>query len=84
MLDLLSPGSCALDLRESSLDRLDVDRAARMSKATGTSPTSLVVALLYLDRLRNRNPGYLRAISSADLFLVSLVSSCLITKVIRG
>ena len=45
-----------------------------MSRATGSSPTSLVVALLYLDRLRARNPGYLRAVSSADLFLVSLVS----------
>merc|ERR1712183_537730 len=36
-------------------------------------PNSLVLALLYLDKLRKRNPDYLTTVSSADLFLVSLM-----------
>ena len=32
-----------------------------------------MLALLYLDRLRRRNPEYLTTVSSADLFLVSLM-----------
>ena len=36
-------------------------------------PNSLVLALLYLERLRRRNPDYLTTVSSADLFLVSLM-----------
>jgi hypothetical protein len=56
------------------LSGITVAKAAEVTKgATGASPTSLVLALLYLDRLRTKNPGYLHNISSADLFLVSLV-----------
>merc|ERR1712018_1055532 len=36
-------------------------------------PNSLVLALLYLERLRRHNPDYLTTVSSADLFLVSLM-----------
>ena len=32
-----------------------------------------MLALLYLERLRGSNPGYLDTVSSADLFLVSLM-----------
>ena len=38
-----------------------------------SGPNSLVLALLYLERLRRRNPDYLTTVSSADLFLVSLM-----------
>lgn len=54
-------------------ERLDVQRAAQVSRETCASPTSLVMALLYLERLRGSNPGYLNTVSSADLFLVSLM-----------
>jgi len=54
-------------------ERLDVQRAAQVSRETCASPTSLVLALLYLERLRGSNPGYLNSVSSADLFLVSLM-----------
>ena len=55
------------------MNRLDVGRAAELTKETCASPTSLVLALLYLDRLRTSNPKYLTTISSTDLFLVSLL-----------
>jgi len=54
-------------------ERLDMPRAAQVSRETCASPTSLVLALLYLDRLRGSNPRYLSSVSSADLFLVSLM-----------
>jgi len=55
--------------------RLDLGRAAQVSRETCASPTSLVLALLYLDRLRGSNPAYLTSgkVSSSDLFLVSLM-----------
>lgn len=52
---------------------LDMARASGVARDTCSSPTSLVVALLYLERLRGSNPGYLATVSSADLFLVSLM-----------
>lgn len=61
------------------LDRLDVHRAADITRKTATSPTSLVLALIYLERLRGngknkKNNGYLEEVSSTELFLATLVS----------
>lgn len=61
------------DALEEKLDSLDMVRAAEITKNTCASPTSLILALLYLDRLRNKNPEYLHTVSSTDLFLVSLM-----------
>merc|ERR1712223_1152996 len=58
---------------ETKLDRLDVSRAAEITRDTCASPTSLVLALMYLERLRSSNTKYLSTISSTDLFLVSLM-----------
>jgi hypothetical protein len=58
---------------ETKLDRLDVSRAAEITKETCASPTSLVLALMYLDRLRSSNTKYLNSISPTDLFLISLM-----------
>ena len=66
-------GQSDLDITKTRLDRLDVARAAAVSRETCASPTSLVLALVYLERLRGSNPTYLHSVSSADLFLVSLV-----------
>lgn len=38
------------------------------------SPCSMMLALVYIERLRHRNPEYLQQISSSDLFLISMVS----------
>merc|ERR1719242_1806384 len=62
-----------LDSLGDSLGRLDMRRAAEVSRTACVGPSSLVLALLYLDRLRRNNPDYLTSISSADLFLVSMM-----------
>lgn len=62
-----------LDALGEKLGRLDMARAADISRQSCAGPNSLVLALLYLDRLRRRNPDYLNTVSSADLFLVSLL-----------
>jgi len=71
--DTTLTGKSDLSLTRSRLDRLDVARAAAVSRETCASPTSLVLALVYLERLRGSNPTYLHSVSSADLFLVSLL-----------
>merc|ERR1711936_1058655 len=65
--------SSGLDALGQKLGRLDMARAADISRQACAGPNSLVLALLYLERLRKRNPDYLTTVSSADLFLVSLM-----------
>merc|ERR1712123_268009 len=62
-----------LDALGEKLGRLDMTRAADITRNACAGPNSLVLALLYLDKLRKRNPDYLTTVSSADLFLVSLM-----------
>lgn len=57
-----------------SLDRLDVEEASRISRQACVSPCSFVLALLYLERLKDCNPDYLQKVAPSELFLVSLVS----------
>lgn len=57
-----------------SLDYLDIEEAANLSHYACVSPCSLVLALLYLDRLKTSNPKYLAKVSPSELFLISLVS----------
>ncbi|CAG9860262.1 unnamed protein product [Phyllotreta striolata] len=62
--------------RGKSLERLHYYKAADISKKACVAPCSLVLALLYLERLKTCNPQYLEKISPSDLFLVSLMVSC--------
>jgi hypothetical protein len=55
------------------LSRLDITRAADMTRDACASPTSLVFSLIYLERLKRSCPEYLHNVSSADLFLVSMM-----------
>jgi len=65
--------NAGLDALGEKLGRLDMVRAADITRNACAGPNSLVLALLYLDKLRRRNPDYLNTVSSADLFLVSLM-----------
>lgn len=56
-----------------SLDRLHVDEAAEISRNTCVSPASLVLALLYLERLKTCNSGYVEKVPPSELFLVSMM-----------
>ena len=39
------------------------------------SPCAMMLGMLYIERLKKRNPEYLRNASSSDLFLISMVST---------
>lgn len=56
-----------------TLEKLDVEEASRISRNACISPCSLVLALLYIERLKNCNPEYLEQVAPSELFLVSLV-----------
>ncbi|XP_072761204.1 LOW QUALITY PROTEIN: protein CNPPD1-like [Anoplolepis gracilipes] len=56
-----------------TLEKLNVEEASRISRNACVSPCSLVLALLYIERLRNCNPEYLQQIAPSELFLVSLM-----------
>uniref|UniRef100_A0A1B6KXB5 Protein CNPPD1 n=1 Tax=Graphocephala atropunctata TaxID=36148 RepID=A0A1B6KXB5_9HEMI len=61
------------EARRGSLDRLHVDQAAEMSRNACVSPCSLVLALLYLERLKTCNSQYVDRVAPSDLFLVSMM-----------
>ncbi|KAM4626799.1 protein CNPPD1 [Discoglossus pictus] len=57
----------------SPIRRLQKKYAAHVSREACVSPCSMMLALVYIERLRNRNPEYLQQISSSDLFLISMM-----------
>ncbi|ELT97618.1 hypothetical protein CAPTEDRAFT_157319 [Capitella teleta] len=50
-----------------------MDWASLVSRQAAVSPCALLLALVYIERLRHRNPEYLQEVSSSDLFLVSMM-----------
>lgn len=56
-----------------SLNLLYCDDVADISRKACVSPCSLVLALLYLERLKQCNVEYLRCVDPSKLFLISLV-----------
>ncbi|KPJ12220.1 Protein CNPPD1 [Papilio machaon] len=61
--------------RGRSLRRLRADAAAGIARSACVSPCALVLAILYLERLKSCNKDYLTSAAPADLFLVSLMVS---------
>lgn len=57
-----------------TLERLDVEEACRISQGASVSPCSFVLALLYIERLKDSNQEYLERVAPSELFLVSLVN----------
>lgn len=55
------------------LDVFDLNFAAQVSRQACITPTSIMLSMIYLERLRTKNPEYLRRVSTCDLFLVSIV-----------
>ncbi|CAJ0934955.1 unnamed protein product [Ranitomeya imitator] len=56
----------------SPIRRLQRKYASHVSREACISPCSMMLALVYIERLRHRNPEYLQQISSSDLFLISM------------
>jgi len=55
------------------LERLCFDFAADLSREACLSPCSLVLAMIYLDRLCKKNPNYVSSVPSSKLFLISVM-----------
>ena len=60
----------------SPIRRLQKKYVAHVSREACISPCAMMLALVYIERLRHRNPDYLQHVSSSDLFLISMVSTC--------
>nr|XP_010334595.1 protein CNPPD1 isoform X1 [Saimiri boliviensis boliviensis] len=57
----------------SPIRRLQKKYVAHVSREACISPCAMMLALVYIERLRHRNPDYLQHVSSSDLFLISMV-----------
>lgn len=57
----------------SDITQLDLQYASDVSQKACISPCSVVLAIIYLERLRKKNPQYLRSTSPCQLFLVSML-----------
>ncbi|GCC36828.1 hypothetical protein chiPu_0015328 [Chiloscyllium punctatum] len=56
----------------SPIRKLQKKYAAHVAREACISPCAMMLALVYIERLRHRNPEYLQQISSSDLFLISM------------
>ncbi|KAG7154029.1 CNPPD1-like, partial [Homarus americanus] len=59
--------------RQDGLEKLDLRYASSMCYDACVTPCSLILALMYLDRLRSHNPEYLANTSPSQVFLVAMV-----------
>ncbi|XP_052447574.1 protein CNPPD1-like [Carassius gibelio] len=57
----------------SPIRKLHKKYAAHVAREACISPCAMMLALIYIERLRHRNPEYLQQISSSDLFLISMM-----------
>ncbi|XP_015215088.2 protein CNPPD1 [Lepisosteus oculatus] len=57
----------------SPIRKLQKKYAAHVAREACISPCAMMLALVYIERLRHRNPDYLQQISSSDLFLISMM-----------
>lgn len=79
--------SCSLPLTEVSVDQfcravhsihqpksiVNVRFVARLTRFNCVSPYSFLLALIYLDRLKRKNPQFIREVPPKELLLVALV-----------
>lgn len=62
-----------INSKASGKKALDKCHAARMARRARISPCALMMGILYTERLAQSNPGYLKKVSSSDLFMVSML-----------
>ncbi|KAG8202035.1 hypothetical protein JTE90_010404 [Oedothorax gibbosus] len=55
------------------LDVLDMDYVSAASKAARISPCAMIIAMIYLERLKLANSEYLEVVSPPGLFVVSML-----------
>jgi len=62
------------DVKEGcDLDRLPLEHVSDISRAARVSTCSLVMAILYLERIKSSNPQYIDRVAPSEIFLVSLM-----------
>jgi len=61
------------DAAPRQLGQLDTYVAASFSRRACMSPSALMLSMIYIERLKHKNPEYLQKVSSADLFLISMM-----------
>jgi hypothetical protein len=59
--------------RQDTLEFLDLAEAAEIGRNACVTPTALIMALVYLERLSLSRPDYLSNTKPSELFVVSLV-----------
>ncbi|XP_038609929.1 protein CNPPD1 [Tachyglossus aculeatus] len=57
----------------SPIRRLQKKYVCHVSREACVSPCAMMLALVFIERLRHRNPHYLQHVSSSDLFLISMM-----------
>nr|XP_002737287.2 PREDICTED: protein CNPPD1-like [Saccoglossus kowalevskii] len=61
------------DASPSPHKKIDKNFASRISRKSSMSPCAFMLSMVYIERMKRTNPEYLVKISSADLFLVSMM-----------
>lgn len=59
-------------------NKFNLKYAARITRKACISPYCFILALIYIKRLKQINPTYVKSQSACDLFLISLVCIILI------
>ena len=62
--------------KQDGLDKLELYRASSLCYDACVTPCSIILAFLYSDRLRCKNPDYLEKTSSSQVFLIAMVNNC--------
>lgn len=60
-------------LPNDGLKILDMQYASTVSRKACITPCSMMLAMVYLDQLRHKNPNYMNSVASCDVFLVSML-----------
>lgn len=61
------------DAAPRELGKIDMYLASDIGKKAYVSPCSLMLGMIYIERLKHKNPDYLNTVSSSDLFLISMM-----------
>jgi len=73
VVDMFEKAMKQNDQEKGTLDVFDMTYASAVSDKACLSPCSVVLSTIYMDRLKRKNPEYLRTVTPCDLFLVSMM-----------
>lgn len=65
--------TCFRNAAPTPIRKLGHRYASRVARDACISPCALLLGLIYIERLKHKNPNYLQEVSSSDLFLISMM-----------